>query len=190
MRALIMLLHLLQPLARLVGRVRYGLTPWRYGSPGFVLPRPRSTATWSEEWQPQEARLAELEELLRASGAGVVRGGDFDRWDLEIKGGLFGSARLRMGIEEHGAGRQLVRVRAWPRFWGVGLIVTLLFSIGSLGAAGDAAWAASATLGTVAVLLTMRTLLECAAAMAAIYRAPQKREDIMPAAPYMERHRT
>ena len=32
-----------------------------------------------------------------------MQGGDYDRWDLEIRGGLLGSLRTRMAIEEHGA---------------------------------------------------------------------------------------
>ena len=35
------LLHLLQPLARLTGRLRSGLTFWRYSAAGFTVPWPR-----------------------------------------------------------------------------------------------------------------------------------------------------
>jgi hypothetical protein len=44
-----------------------------------------------------------------------MRGGAFDRWDLEVLGGALGAVRVRTAIEEHGGGRQLLRVRAWPR---------------------------------------------------------------------------
>ena len=47
--------------------------------------------------------------------AAVKRGGDFDRWDLEVRGGLLGCIRAVAMIEEHGAGKQLFRLRAWPQ---------------------------------------------------------------------------
>jgi O-antigen biosynthesis protein len=37
-------LHLIHPLARLYGRLRHGLSPWRGGAIGRPLPRPRTTA--------------------------------------------------------------------------------------------------------------------------------------------------
>ena len=55
------------------------------------------------------------EEGLRAEGLALEIGGEFDRWDLEVRGGFFGCARLRLAVEEHGGGRQLARFRVWPR---------------------------------------------------------------------------
>jgi O-antigen biosynthesis protein len=110
------LLFLLQPLARLTGRVRYGLTPWRnraraYGSlliwDTYVL--------WNEEWRTADAWLRLVETRLAQLGSRFRRGGDYDRWDLCISGGMFGSSLTRMVIEEHGEGKQLVRFRASPR---------------------------------------------------------------------------
>src|SRR5213079_3331874 len=43
-RLLTAALHLLQPLARLRGRLQYGLAPWRRGSPGLAAPGPLSGA--------------------------------------------------------------------------------------------------------------------------------------------------
>ena len=113
---LIAWLHLIQPLARLLGRVRHGVTPWRWSG---LLSRPvrlrYKRAIWSEEWQPIETRLAEIERVLFRKRAAVKRGGDFDRWDLEVRGGLLGQVRAVGMIEEHGAGKQLFRLRAWPQ---------------------------------------------------------------------------
>src|SRR5581483_11851892 len=54
-------LHLTQPIARLIGRVRHGLTPWRAsGRAGFGWPW-RSVSRWSESWQPAAARLRAIE---------------------------------------------------------------------------------------------------------------------------------
>jgi GT2 family glycosyltransferase len=166
LRTLTMLLHLLQPLARLVGRLRHGLTPWRNDAPGLALAWPRTTATWSGQWHAPHERLASLEEILKARGAAVVRGGDFDRWDLEVRGGLFGSARLRLGVEEHGAGKQVVLTRSWPKISGVSLVLALLFGLLAIIASYNQAGSAALALGGLFVLVILRTLQECAAATA------------------------
>jgi len=166
------LLHLLQPLARLCGRMRHGLTPWRRRRRGsWAFPRPRLFTIWSEGWRAHSEWLRSLEALLRADGAPVLRGGDFDRWDLEVRGGMLGSSRLRMVIEEHGAGRQLVRFRSLPRCSSGGVALALVFATLSTGAAFDRAWAACTILGAAAVLLALRTLQDCASATAVILRA-------------------
>ncbi len=165
------LLHMLQPLARLYGRLLHGLVPWRWrGATGYAWPRPHACTLWSEQWQDPIARLHSLEADLRALGTCVCRGGDYDRWDLEVRGGLFGTARMLMAIEEHGAGKQLVRFRSWPVCSFGGLMLLFLFALLSSGAALDQAWAASVILGGVTTLLALRMLLECANAIAAVLR--------------------
>jgi O-antigen biosynthesis protein len=160
-------LHQLQPLARLVGRSHYGLTPWRRRkTPYLALPRPRTASIWSERWQSAVDRLAFLEEVLRVQGAIIRRGGDYDRWDLEIRGGLFGFVRARMALEEHGEGKQMIRYRSWPLFSPVAYVSTFLFALLALLAALDQALVASAILGLIAVLLAVRAFEDCAAATA------------------------
>jgi hypothetical protein len=163
------LLHLLQPLARLIGRVRSGLTVWRRrGRTGVVWPWPRHSSIWSEEWHSSHEWLAAVEEDLVRDGAVVGRGGDFDRWDLEVRGGLFGCARILMGIEEHGAGKQLVRFRTWPKFWPHAIATDLFFALLAIGAAMDQAWVAFVVLSLIVGLFSFRMLQESAAAQAAI----------------------
>jgi O-antigen biosynthesis protein len=170
LRGLTAFLHLLQPLARLSGRLHNGLTPWRlHGASSRRLPRPRMSLIWSEYWQAPAERLHSMEVAFRVVGARVHRGGDYDRWDLEVRGGLLGVTRTLMAIEEHGAGRQLVRFRSWPRCT-AGLTLILPFAILSTAAALGHAWAAAIILGVVALLLALRTLQECASAMAITLR--------------------
>ena len=108
-------LHLLQPLARLRGRLKYGLTVWRKRGPdGLSWPVPRTLPILVTQWQPPEARLAALAEALQNTGAVVLHGNRYDSWDLEVRGGLFGSSRMLMAFEDSGSGTQLVRLRAWP----------------------------------------------------------------------------
>jgi GT2 family glycosyltransferase len=174
LRCLTAFLHLLQPLARLYGRFRHGLTPWRRrGISDLSPPWPWTSAIWTERWQDSNDRLRAIEAALRAAGTPVSRGGDYDRWDLEVHGGLLGGARMLAAVEEHGAGRQLVRFRCWPRCPVGALLPSLFFAVLSVLAARSQAWAVSGTLGLGAVLLFLRAIYECAAGMAAFRRALQ-----------------
>jgi GT2 family glycosyltransferase len=172
MRAVTTFLYLLQPLARLRGRLQLGLTPWRqYHTPGMALPRPQVISIWTEYWQAPEKRLQLLETSLREDGTAVFRGGDFDRWDLTVKGGMLGAMRILMAVEEHGLGQQMVRFRVWPRYSSGGLALTVLCGALAAGAALDGAWVAFALLGFVTAALALRALQECGAAAAAVHRA-------------------
>jgi O-antigen biosynthesis protein len=170
-RTLTAFLHLLQPLARLCGRLRYGRTPWQQSAPHLSLPWPRMSTIWTERWQDPIERLACLEGVLRASGASVLRGGEYDRWDMAVCGGMLGATRLLMAVEDHGAGTQFVRFGSWPRCSPGAVVLTLLFSALALGAAIDQAWPAATMLGTGAVLLGLRMLQECAYATTAVLLA-------------------
>jgi hypothetical protein len=171
-RGLTMWLHLLQPLARLAGRLGAGLTPWRRApASGFVMPRPRTMKFWLERRQASEAVVQSLEASLLTQGAGVSRGGDYDRWDLEARGGLFGTVRIFALVEDHGAGRQLVRIRLLPR-WSIGAAFGTAFSIVLAFAAGrDGAWIAAAALGAAAGVLALRAVYDSATTTAAALRA-------------------
>jgi len=107
---------------------------------------------------------------LCANRAIVQAGGDYDRWDLEIRGGMFGATRVLMAVEEHGHGRQLLRLRTWPRCSPMGVALTLVFAALSTTAAIDPSWPACAILGVAALLAAVRTVQECAASTAAILR--------------------
>jgi GT2 family glycosyltransferase len=172
LRALTAFLYVLQPMARLWGRLRGGLAPWhRHGETRVSLPRRRASAVWSERGRPPEERLRSIESSLRRAGIPVLRGAAHDRWDLEARSGPLGSARLIMGVEDHALGKQLVRFRCWPRCRPAGLWVAVLFAALSAGAAFDHAWAAYAVLAGISVGLALRAFQECAAAMGAIAQA-------------------
>jgi GT2 family glycosyltransferase len=171
-RLLTAFLYLAQPLVRLEGRITHGLTPWRRRGPhAFGLPLPRNHSFWSEEWQSTEDRVRAVSRALSAAGAVVRSGGDWDRWDLETRGGLLGGSRLRLAIEEHGAGRQLVRLRAWPHISKTALVlgggVAVLAGLALLSGAG----AVAGVLGLVALSLGLRLMYECGAAGATVRRA-------------------
>ena len=102
--------------------------------------------------------VARLDKALRRVGGVVFSGGDYERWDLYVRGGMLGSMRLRVAVEEHGGGRQLVRIRSWPRFSRIGAAVALGF------AALGGAFAAAAILGAAVLLIIVSTIQDCATA--------------------------
>jgi len=163
------LLYLLQPPVRLYGRLRHGLTPWRRRGPRAPgLPLPRNDRFWCEQWQSTEERVRALMRALANAGSVVTSGGDWDRWDLYVRGGLLGGSRLRLAIEEHGAGRQLVRVRSWPHAhavaaWLWGLLATL-----ALLAALTGGRATAIVLAALAGALALRMLYVFALASGAV----------------------
>jgi hypothetical protein len=132
---------------------------------------------WSERWQSPEDKLRALEGVLREEGACVLRGGDFDRWDLELRGGMFCAARLHMTVEEHGAGKQLARFRAWPDFSFQGLSLLVPFAALASMSALDGARVAPLALAAGALLLAARGLHECAIAMSTVMRAVRELEE-------------
>jgi GT2 family glycosyltransferase len=165
--AMTVFLHLLQPLARLGGRLRAGLTPWRRrGRPSLALPWARTHAVWSERWISLEQRLESMEAAIRAQGAVVHRGGAYDRWDLKIRGGLFGAVRARATVEEHGGGKQLVRIHSWPWLGARAFGLILLFSLLAALAVVDGAWIAACILATTAMGVVAAAFADCAEATA------------------------
>jgi GT2 family glycosyltransferase len=170
-RGLTAALFLLQPIARLSGRLRGGLTPWRRrGEIAFVVPRTRNRTVWSEHWRSQTDRLLELERELYARCMSVVRGGGTDRWDMQVRLGPLGSARLRLVVEEHGQRRQLVRYRIWPRWSRALPVVAALLVLWAVGCAGYDPYLAGA-IGVVLLIVVLCACRDAGAAIGVVLRA-------------------
>lgn len=178
LRALTAYMHLMQPFARLYGRIQHGLTPWRWRgtSSQRVLPWPTTKVLWSEQWQDTRERLQTFETVLRDEGALVRRGGDYDRWDLEVRGGLLASARTLIAIEEHGAGKQLIRFHLWPQCSFQGILLAVLFMLPVPGAIVDEAWLSALVLSAAAFGVAVRMLREGTHAMGALACALKRLE--------------
>jgi hypothetical protein len=165
---LVAFLHMLQPAARLWGRLTYGLAPWRLrAASGFAFPRARSQSYRSGRWKAAGERLAALRTSLLPRAGQVGLGGETERWDLQVRGGLLGGARMLVAIEEHGAGIQKVLVRIWPRVTPLAWTLTTAFAALAFAAARSQSWAACTLLGATTLLVAGRTFLECSAATAA-----------------------
>ena len=113
-----------------------------------------------------------LVEAILANGAVVLRGGEYDRWDLEVRDGMCGSARILMAVEDHAAGNQLVRLRVWPRLSPVAVSFVLTFAVLAVAAWVDKAGGGAIVLGAAALGFALRTLQDCSTAMTAVIRTP------------------
>jgi glycosyltransferase involved in cell wall biosynthesis len=171
MRALTALLHILQPAARLHGRLAHGLAPWRcrkHGRPR--LPARRTWAFWSPGWVDPHQRLRQIERQVIAAGATIRPGGEYDRWDAEVGVGMLVSSRLLTSVEDHAHGAQLIRVRVWTRCWAslaVGVSVGML----AVAAALDHAYLAAALLGGLLVMFLAWVLWEASVTAGVVAQA-------------------
>jgi O-antigen biosynthesis protein len=155
-RALTGILFLLQPVARLAGRLRNGLSPWRRRLRlGVVWPRPRTVTVWAESWREPQAWIQALQDALAARGAFVRSGGPFDRWDLHLRAGPLGGVRIRTAVEEHGSGRQLMRARLLPHASAGGALgASLLVALSTYAwLAGELGVAATIAVAVVLIVL-------------------------------------
>lgn len=182
-------LFLLQPLARLAGRLLNGLSPWRRrAGRSRAVPLPRTVCIWSERWRGHPQRLEELQQLLVDDGAIVKGGGAFDRWDLHVRPGPLGGARLRTAVEEHGDGKQLMRIKVWPMVSRVATVVLVLLGLSAL-AWIDGELRLAASLAVLALVPVLLAASDCSAAVGMVLRDAsrlQQREGGRPAEPALE----
>jgi hypothetical protein len=166
--SLIVLLHIIQPVARLRGRIIHGLTPWRIrGAKAtfkhLTLFKPKTLTYWSETgWKANEAWLEEIEENIIKLKARVKRGGEFDKWDIKTRNGLFSTAKGVLTVEEHGANKQYIKFRYWGNYSVPGLIlIGILISITAF-ATLDKSWIAASVLSIITVMAAIKYVLDSA----------------------------
>jgi O-antigen biosynthesis protein len=166
-KLLITFLHMIQPLSRLYGRLKHGLTPWRKNKSSAKLkysfvPGSKTFNIWSEEWRAAEDWLHSMEQKLIGIRTRVKRGGDFDEWDLQVTNSLFSITRGLLTIEEHGAGKQMLKFRVWSTASKAikgGVAILLLIA---MLAALDRAWLVSSLLGAIALIFLAEYILDSA----------------------------
>jgi hypothetical protein len=88
-----------------------------------------------------------------------------------VRPGPVGGARLRLAVEEHGAGRQLVRFHVWPRPSRGGSALALALAAFAVASGQRGAVVGAALLGAIAFLLASKIVRECGAGVAACLRA-------------------
>jgi hypothetical protein len=132
---------------------------------------------WTRHWQAPDQRLRAMERGLRATLHIVVVGSETDPWDLEVRGGFLGGARIVCAVEEHGAGCQTVRFRVWPKISRSGLAVVAALQGLAYAASLDEAWAAAVPLGLAAIGLGGRMITEAGFATSALLGSIEERRD-------------
>jgi GT2 family glycosyltransferase len=141
-------LHLIQPIARLKGRLQHGLTPWRSRQSGRPVWRLRyahesssTTRVSPDTWRECIAARARARNLI------VRENPDPGGWDLELRGGSLGSARVLMVLSDEATGGQRLRVRCWSRPQHAYGIALCLLLIPAFLAAIQGAWVAAFLIG-------------------------------------------
>jgi O-antigen biosynthesis protein len=166
LRIMTAFLHLMQPLARLIGRVQHGLTFWRgRGTARFTFPQSRETALWTEDWAEPAQRVAKILTHLQSNRAIALCGDEFARWDIEVRGGMFGAARMLMAVEDHGAGAQYVRTRVWCRCRRPARVVCVTSAVLAACALVSGGWLAAGTFLSLLLLVGLWTVKQCGSAM-------------------------
>ncbi len=164
-------LHILQPVARLLGRRRgAGASNRRKLPAGRAIPLPRQDAFFTETWIDPLQRLYRMEAYLADSKQSYSHGGNFDTWDFQLLGGSYAGARFRIAVEDQGSGTQYVRLRTWPVFFPITSIPLGLILIAA-GAFTCDAWSAASILGLIGSLGLYRALGEAASAQVALLKA-------------------
>jgi len=150
--------HLFQPIARLQGRLKGGITPHRMNpKPTFSLLHNKYLSIWSENHLLPETVLTRLEEKCESTGLCVRCGTSKDRWDLIIGTGGCRKVKLLMAMEEHGGDKQMFRFKLQPH------IPVTLAGLTSLGLALTiAALLAGSWLGTTILAAPTLYLLSLA----------------------------
>ena len=154
-RALIAYLHFLEPIARDWGRFKGGLTSWRpVFSNGSSERRAgrwyqpfRRVVRWTIPGTMALEKNTFLNRLLRKlarPGCAVRCNGVFDDWDLQLRRGALGIARVRMVAEHHGGPKRLARlsvviVPPRPLYFMFGTIAALAVVMEKLGSIVPAA---------------------------------------------------
>ena len=126
---------------------------------------PRKIDVWSERWRSAEDRLSDIERGMLDDGTPVVPACEYQRWDLQARGGLLGAARLRLGLEEHGGGRQLVRFKISPVVAPLALVSVLALAVATVLAAAAGAAGADVVLGIATVAVAARLARDCSLAV-------------------------
>jgi len=112
---------------------------------------------WREEREPPEDTLRALLKDLQAAGATVRAGGEFDSWDLQVRGGPFGRSRLLLAVEDHAPRKQLLRFRISPKVSWSAIGLGAAFAILALGALRSGVWVSGVAAAFLAAWVAART---------------------------------
>ena len=165
-QTLIIGLHIIQPIARLTGRIQNGLTPWRKRGIMAHAGKMKSgnssiLSHWNEAvWKATDTWLEDLERTLIKMKVRVKRGGDFDNWDIKAATGLFAQAKGILTVEEHGANKQYVKFRYNMIYSVSGMLLILMLSGVSVAAAADQQWVVTTVVSILVIAIAVQYILD------------------------------
>src|SRR5256886_700830 len=161
LRVVVLVLDLLQPMARLRGRIRGGLTPWRRrGPPARPRYRRLEVTYWRDKREAPEETLRKLQAELSHAGAIARAGGEFDSWDLELSGGPLGRSRLLLAVEEHAPGKQFLRFRVSPKYSKSAVVLSAAFAALAISALWSGVWLSGLVSAIAAAFVIARALTD------------------------------
>lgn len=174
LKSITTLLHLIQPVARLYGRIQHGLTLWRARARhGLAWPKSSKLFVWREHWEDPLLILRNISQHI----GDVAIGGDHDNWDLEVRVGLLGRTRIQMAIEEHEAGKQMFKFRLWPRLKKYYVLALFVMVTLTLLAFVNSALVSGCVLAAGTIMLLLRGIYESSASMANAVTAIKSTEE-------------
>lgn len=178
-RTMVAHLHSIQPLARLRGQIRGMLSP-----PEIALPRAKAQTSrgptptlreawralllisgsvtedryWTESWTSSERVLGQITDWLRGSravGTIEIDEGWADDRDISVLVGRWAWLDLRALVEDHGAGKSLLRLSTHIRPTTFGIVSAIAIGVTLLGAASAGVTLRWPVPGAIAALLTV-----------------------------------
>ena len=173
---MIVMLHVIQPVARLYGRFANGLTPWRKRGAGlnskflFVFGS-RTFMHWSEEWHSAEDWLGDIEKKLINLKTRVKRGGDFDIWDLQVRIGLFSKSRGLLVIEEHGGGKQYLKFKCRAHYSPKAFVLAVVIATMAVLSGLSNQWVINGIMDMLFAFVVFRVLFETGSSINSLYTA-------------------
>ena len=173
---MIVVLHMVQPVARLYGRFTNGLTPWRKRGAGLhtkflFVTGSRVFPYWSETWRSTEEWLTMIEQNLLALRTRIKKGDVFDNWDIEVKTGLFAKSRCLLTVEEHGAGKEYLKLKCRPVFSVVAFFLPAVFLTLSVLAGFQQQWIVVGITGLAGLILLLNVFVATATSLNNLYSA-------------------
>lgn len=179
--AITSVLHLTQPVVRLYGRLRQGLTPWRSNTESLTVtprfPRTISGSLWDGKNMSVLDRLTRIQHHLKQSGVNARVGNEYDNWEIEVAGGIQGSARLSLMVEAHGADNEQILYRATQRSPYLQKIVLGILFLCMYGAISSGAVFVFVMILSLCSAIVIKSLLDSANAIQLLEIALQKNVD-------------
>jgi len=163
-------MHLLQPLARLRGRLIHGLRPWRIRGCESNAAVYQRVTVWCERWRDPVGLIRSICEHLRKRDCIVQCGQDYDDWDIEVRCGMLGTLRVRTASEDHERGAQLFRFKTWSHVYPLTYVGAALLTATAIGSAVDGAIIVTgiSLVGLIGLATRLRTELRFAAGLVRI----------------------